>query len=237
MKAMIIPIAIGLLAGLGGGSGYAYMQASAKFAVDSARLAEQAKAKADSAAHDSTAGHEGGEHAPAADSVAATDAVPMTPADSLRALDAARKGESHGGASSDHAPGKGTAAAPAPARHDPEAKPAAGGHDAPTTKLSDVKVPNATPPAPKGASASTASAAATVKDARDQALQTALPEARLAKIFGAMAAKDAAKVLDQMTDGDIRAILAMMNDRQAAAILSALPAARAAAITKGAVKP
>lgn len=34
MKAMLIPIAIGLLAGLGGGSGYAYMKAAATFAAD-----------------------------------------------------------------------------------------------------------------------------------------------------------------------------------------------------------
>lgn len=239
MKAMIIPIAIGLLAGLGGGSGYAYMKASAKFAVDSARLAEKAKAKADSSAHDST-GHADSTAHEATDSTALAEQVPMTPADSIRALEAARQ---HGEAPAAGAHTAAASHAPTPAAnsHDtPKAEPkadpksAAASHDVPT-KLSDVKGPNATPPA--GKPASTTTAAQQVKDARDQALQTALPEARLAKIFGAMAAKDAAKVLDQMTDGDIRAILSQMNDRQAASILSALPAARAAAITKGAVKP
>lgn len=222
MKAMIIPIAIGLLAGLGGGSGYAYMKASAKFVADSTRIAETAKAKADSAAHDSTGHTTDADSAYATDSASLAEQVPMTPADSLRALEAART------SGADHAPAAHAAESHAPA-----------GKAAPATKPSEVKAPSATATAPaaKPAAPNTSEAAATVKAARDQALQTALPEARLAKIFGAMAPKDAAKVLDQMTDGDIRAILAMMSDRQAAAILSTLPAARAASITKGAVKP
>ncbi len=220
MKAMIIPIAIGLLAGLGGGSGYAYMKAAAKYTADSTRMADSVKTHADSAAHDST-GQDSAEHGAAAadsgsghgaDSASLAEQVPMTPADSLRAVVAARKsGAAHAGES--HAPSKA-----ADASHAPE-----------------PKAPGEAKPAPKPAPGASG-AANLVKDARDQALQTALPEARLAKIFGAMPTKDAAKVLDQMTDGDVRAILAMMGDRQAAAILAAFPPARAAAITKGAAK-
>jgi hypothetical protein len=219
MKAMLIPIAIGLLAGLGGGSGYAYMKASATFVADSTRRAAMAEAKADSAAHDSVG------HAASGDSASLAEQALMTPADSLRALEAARQSGTVHAPAVHGAPEKGPAAvarAAAEASHAaPEAKPA------PVTK----PAPDAKPVA------STANAAASAKAARDQALQTTLPEARLAKIFGAMTPKDAAKVLEQMTDGDIRAILAMMSDRQAAAILSTLPAARSAAITKGVVKP
>jgi flagellar motility protein MotE (MotC chaperone) len=76
-------------------------------------------------------------------------------------------------------------------------------------------------------------AAEVVKSATREAMATPLPEARLAKIFAAMKAKEAAKVLDQMNDTDVRLILGMMSDKQAAAILAALPAPRAAAVTKG----
>jgi hypothetical protein len=222
MKQLIIPIVIGLLAGLGGGTGYSYMRTAAKYVADSTHLADSLKANppADSAAAD-------GEHgAPAAHDSTATDstghgmdlpgnheaAAPMTPADSIRALDAAR----HDAApAADHA---------APAK--PAAKPAA----KPEAKA-EAK-PAAAPPAvnPK---ANTTAAAATVKDASNSGMQTALPEQRLAKIFSAMAAKDAAKVLEQMTDSDVRSILGMMSDRQAAAILSTFSASRAAAISRG----
>ncbi len=222
MKQLIIPIVIGLLAGLGGGTGYSYMRTAAKYVADSTHLADSLKANppADSAAAE-------GEHgAPAAHDSTATDstghgmdlpgnheaAAPMTPADSIRALDAAR----HDAApAADHA---------APAK--PAAKPAA----KPEAKA-EAK-PAAAPPAvnPK---ANTTAAAATVKDASNSGMQTALPEQRLAKIFSAMAAKDAAKVLEQMTDTDVRSILGMMSDRQAAAILSTFSASRAAAISRG----
>jgi hypothetical protein len=223
MKPLIIPIAIGLLAGLGGGSGYAYMKASQQHAVDVAR-ADSIKAHADSthadSAHADSAHADGASHDTPADSTAADStghaaALPMTPADSIRALEEARKAVKGGG-------------------HDAEPV---------TTKLADVK-PAETKAAAKGdakgdakpAGASTTTTAVAVKDARDAALQTSLPEQRLAKIFGAMSPKDAAKVLDQMSDSDVRAILALMGDRQAASILSAFPASRAASITRGAIK-
>ena len=239
MKQLIIPIAIGLLAGLGGGTGYSYMKTSAKYTADSTHLADSLKAHppadathADSTHADST--HADSTHAdpthadPTHGGAAAHDslpagraargmdapgsheaAAPATPADSLRALAAARRDL------------KAAPAKPAPATA-PDA------HVAPSLKAQTPSVTDA--------KASAESAATIVKNARDAAMQTALPEQRLAKIFAAMAAKDAAKVLDQMTDGDVRMVLGMMNDRQAAAILTSMSAARAAAIAKGGSK-
>lgn len=229
MKQLIIPIAIGLLAGLGGGTGYSYMKTSAKYTADSTHMADSLKAHppADSTHADSTHGeasHGESAHGDAAahDSVPSDGAAhgmdepgaheaapPMTPADSIRLLEAARR----------DLKAVSTKAAP------PAAAPAHDAHATPSLKTQTQSAPDA--------KESAASAAAVVKGARDAAMQTALPEQRLAKIFSAMAAKDAAKVLDQMTDGDVRTILSMMNDRQAAAILTSMSATRAAAISKG----
>jgi hypothetical protein len=202
MKALIIPIAVGLLAGLGGGSGYAYMKASQEHAVAVAK-ADSLKQHADSTHADSAkaSGEHGGTAHAAADSSAAHDsaatashepALPMTPADSLRAIEAARHGAS-----------KSTAK-----------------HDEPiTTKLADVKpqgdtkVLPATPGAAAVAASPTTAAATAVKGARDAAMQISLPEQRLAKIFSAMSPKDAAKVLGQMPDADVRSVLSLMGDR------------------------
>ncbi len=247
MKPLIIPIAIGLLAGLGGGTGYAYMKASQA----SAHAPADSTAQHDSTAHDSTAAE--GEHAPAdstatADSAATAEELPLTPADSLRALELARAMIRSG-----------------------KADPAAAQHEPVTTRLADVKPseptksatnadpktehkvepsavpvkatakvePKADPKVdpkvdPKAeAKGPTASAAAVVKDARDAAMHTPLPEQRLAKIFGAMAPKDAAKVMEQMSDNDVRAILGFMGDKQAGALLALMSPARVANITRG----
>ena len=67
MKPMIIPIAIGLLAGLGGGSGYAYMKASAKYVKDSTHVADSLKAHPPADSTES-AEHADSSHAPAVDS-------------------------------------------------------------------------------------------------------------------------------------------------------------------------
>ncbi len=224
MKQLIIPIAIGLLAGLGGGTGYSYMKTSAKYTADSTHLADSLKAHppADSTHADSThadSTHADSTHADSTHGGAAARgmdapgsheaAAPATPADSIRALVAARRDL------------KAVPAKPAPATA-PDA------HVAPSLKAQTPSVTDA--------KASAESAATIVKNARDAAMQTALPEQRLAKIFAAMAAKDAAKVLDQMTDGDVRMVLGMMNNRQAAAILTSMSAARAAAIAKGGSK-
>jgi len=230
MKQLIIPIVIGLLAGLGGGTGYSYMKTSAKYTADSTHLADSLKAHppADSTHADSTHGdaaHGEASHDDAAahDSVPAESAAhgmdspgsheaapPMTPADSIRSLEAARRDL------------KAVSAKPVAAK----------AVDAPSLKSqTQTQTQTAT-----DAKSNATSGASVVKDARDAALNTALPEQRLAKIFSAMAAKDAAKVLDQMTDGDVRTILGMMNDRQATAILTSMTAARAATITKGGSK-
>lgn len=269
MKQLLIPIVVGLLAGLGGGSGYAYMRASAKFAADSAHLADSLKIHpaADSSKVGSEHANAGHDEQATGDSAAAlahgapaghdstVDDVTLTPADSIRALEAARAalrkergvaapaGKTAATAGKTAGATTGHSAAPNAA---PSATPTASGTlKAATAGKGDAKPVDAhgtaspasattsAPSVPSG----TASAAALVKSARDAALNTPIPEQRLAKIFSAMSAKDAAKVLDQMTDADIRGILASMNDRQAAAILTALPAGRAAAITKTGNKP
>lgn len=233
MKRLIIPIVVALLAGIGGGSGYAYMHTSPIVAADSAAH--------DSTAHDSTAAKGAHDSAGAAkdaaivdsmhaaDSAASTDttshaeAVPMTPADSIRALQTARttlKAEGKPAAHGEAPVGASRALIP-PGAKPVDVKPAAKTAEA---KAADAKALPAT---------STQQAAELVRSARNEALNTALPEQRLAKIFGAMQAKDAAKVLEQMTDSDIRAILGLMGDRQAAAIIATFPAQRAATIARG----
>lgn len=246
MKQLIIPIAIGLLAGLGGGTGYSYMKTSAKYTADSTHLADSLKAHpaAESTHADSTPSDVSHGAVAANDSVPADNAshgmdapgsheaaAPMTPADSIRALEAARRDlkskpaaskplDAHATTTAAHAT---TTAAPAKTPAPAPAVPAGTSLKSQTQNATDAK-------------SSATAAANVVKSARDAAMQTALPEQRLAKIFAAMAAKDAAKVLDQMTDGDVRMILGMMNDRQAAAILTSMSAARAAAISKGGTK-
>ncbi len=223
MKQLILPIVIGLLAGLGGGSGYAYMKASAKFVADSTKYAE--KAAADSAARDSVVKDSLARLAPPAPH---DDALtnPLTPADSIRARLAAREALQGAGAPQ---------VTPSTAKHGDATKPpVAGGHDehapAPAAKGAAPA-----PAAPKAAP-TTPETVVAVQGAREEALLDPIPEQRLAKIFAAMPAKEAAKVLDQMSDKDVRAILGMMNDRQAAAILPLLPPGRAATITRGAAK-
>ncbi len=91
MKQLIIPIVIAILAGVGGGSGFAYMRASKAFAADSSQHADSVKANPPKkeAEHDSTAANT------AHDSISVASApIPtheeVTPADSIRALVAAR---------------------------------------------------------------------------------------------------------------------------------------------------
>lgn len=231
MKQLILPIAIGLLAGLGGGSGYAYMKASSQFVADSTRFAE--KAAADSAARDSVVRDSLARLAPApahADSAGAL----LTPADSIRALLAAREALHDAGAPRPAAPTTKEAEAVRP--------PAAGGHGddhaAPSAAAKGAPAPggHAAPAAKPTLANSIPETVAAVQGAREEALQAPLPEQRLAKIFAAMPPKDAAKVLDQMSDKDVRSILGMMSDRQAASILTLLPPARAASVTRGAPK-
>ena len=239
MKQLIIPAVIAILAGVGGGSGYAYMRASKQFVVDSTHRADSLKTHPpkDSTQHGgAAAAHEGAPHDSAATAAATPTTIPepLTPADSIRALEAARtslREETKGltdakpvaGAAPQHAP------APAPA---PTSKAA----EAPTTRAvaptGGKTAKTTTAAAANTSAANTQAVASALTEAKRDAMQTALPEARLAKIFGAMKAKEAAKVLDQMNDADVRAILTMMSDKQAGAILSSLPPARAAAVSK-----
>lgn len=59
---------------------------------------------------------------------------------------------------------------------------------------------------------------------------------KLAKVFGAMQAKDAARVLQQMDDGDVQAILASLSNKQQAAILETFPTQRAATIMRATLR-
>jgi hypothetical protein len=240
MKLPIIPIVVALLAGIGGGTGYAFMSSAPAEAVAAhADSAHADSAHADSAHGEGThgagakdAGEPAGVHGdsvtgavsdsmhqalhPAnlpAGAASQEPSLPLTPADSIRAELAARAGiksESKAGRSA--AGVKSPAAAPATgtASHDAPANVSTGSGTKALAAMS-ARMPTIAPPA-------------------------ALPEQRLAKIFGAMQAKDAGKVLEQMTDSDIRTVLGMMSDRQAAAILSTLSPPRAAAITKGIVR-
>jgi hypothetical protein len=232
MKKLLIPVIIAVLAGVGGGSGFSYMRASKAYIADSLQRVDSLKAHPP-AAHDSSASAdsahaEGDTHG--ADSVSLEEHLPMTPADSIRALSAARtslRSETAGVPDAkDHAPTdaktKGAADAHAPAH-----APAKGAEPADGTHKSESK---------SEGKSGTAAVAEVVRAARNDAMTTTLPEQRLAKIFSAMSAKDAAKVMEQMPDSDVRAILSLMNDRSAAALLAQFTPARAAAITKGAIR-
>lgn len=230
MKKLLIPVIIAVLAGVGGGSGFSYMRASKAYIADSLQRVDSLKAHPP-AAHDSASADSAHTEADAhgADSVSLEEHLPMTPADSIRALSAARKSlrsetagvpdaKDHAPTDGKATPGKGAADAHAPAKG---AEPADGTHKG--DGKSDGK-------------SGTAAVAEVVRAARNEAMTTTLPEQRLAKIFSAMSAKDAAKVMEQMPDSDVRSILSLMNDRSAAALLAQFSPARAAAITKGAIR-
>ncbi len=244
IKSLLLPAILAIVVSLAGSAGYSVMKARAAHAVFVVEQDSIALLQADSAAHE-TDGADGASHDDAADGQAdlgepAEGALLLehatTPADSIRALIAEREqrtGAAAADSHSDAAPatlGKSTGASAggskgaskgADASHAAEPS----GHDAKSAdaKSADTAATHAavTPPKP-------------VKSADPVA--DVLPERRLAKIFGAMSARDAAKVLEQMTDSDIRTILSMMGDRQAAAVLTAMPATRAATISRGSAK-
>lgn len=221
LRSILLPVVLALVVGLAGSAGYAVMHARTSHAAHVIVQDSLAKMHADSIAADSVAALE----AAAEDSLRAAqslaDSLGMldefaTPADSIRAVVAQRG--SKGGTTATRAS---DASASSPVT--PSASP----------PLTDAKLLSA-----RADSTSKSGEPATATRPRDvQAAATlpedVLPERRLAKIFGAMSARDAAKVLEQMSDSDVRTILSMMGDRQAAAVLSALPAPRAASITKG----
>ncbi len=205
MKHLLIPVLIAVLAGVGGGSGFAYMRTAKAFVADSIQRADSIRTHPPARVA-AVEAHDGADAAPVDEPVA------MTPADSLRAVEAAR------------AQAPGAAATPAPVASK-SAQPPGSQSPAPTTAAATT-----------AANAGTADVANLVRAARNEAMSTALPEQRLAKIFTAMSPKDAAKVMDQMPDTDVRAILALMSDRSAAAVLTQFQPARAATITKGAAR-
>ncbi len=212
MRQPLIPIAVGLLAGLSAGSGYAYMRLPGKAAISSdIALNHQSADERMDSQPTSSVGTTSDSIRNVVPDTGGTSPVMVAVADTatVRVDNNTRTGRGN---------------TPPP--------PAASGDKAiirkDTADTSDATAEAGISVATIGA----ASAAAVVKSARDAALNTPLPDQRLAKIFSAMSAKDAARVLDQMTDNDIRTILSHMNDRQAAAILASLSASRAAAITR-----
>ncbi len=246
MKKLLLPVLIAVLAGVGGGSGFAYMRASKAFVADSVQRADSLKAHPP-AAYDSSAHGDSASHAERHDSLPVVEPLPPTPADSIRAVEAAR--------ASLHEVTKGlpnatptTAATHAEPAHEVAkgaAKGAAKGEAVTSepakgvpakTEVTKAELTKGTNGETGKPGTSTAAVANRVRDARNDALNTALPQQRLAKIFAAMSAKDAAKVMDQMSEVDAREILSLMNDRSAAAVLAQFTAARAAAITKGATR-
>ncbi len=222
MKKLLIPVIIAVLAGVGGGSGFAYMRVSKAHLADSLQRVDSLKAHppADSASHDGarhdasadTATHDTASTHAESGGTPIEETLPMTPADSIRAIAASRK----------------------PLQAATKGVPDAAAHlPAETVHDTASSAGHASGTKPKG---STSVVADIVREARNEAMTTTLPEQRLAKIFAAMSAKDAAKVMEQMPDADVRSILALMNDRTAAAVLSQFSATRAAAITKGALR-
>jgi hypothetical protein len=220
IKTLVIPAVLALVVGLAGSSGYAVMHARTEHAAQLVTLDSLAKAYTDSVRADSA--HADSLHGDSThvDSLAADSLLAPT-TDSIRALLDAHAGDDHAPAAPS-TPASGATAAPT------TSKDAAAGK---TTILGAGTKPADSASTPKRddlASAATAASRAIAESANET-----IPERRLAKIFGAMSARDAAKVLEQMSDGDVRTILALMADRQAAAVLAALPASRAALITIG----
>ena len=256
LKSILLPAVLALVVSLAGSAGYTVMQARTMHAAWLVTQDSLALAHADSAAHDSTAhdgtapdgGHEAdGAHASdssahGADSTAhgADDhGIPSldhatTPADSIRALIAER--ERSGSKAPTNTQANTGAKAAAPPKATAQAMSASAMPAGPPTAAKDAAKDAAKGPARADSVGGPAVDMTTPKVATGESIADVLPERRLAKIFGAMSARDATKVLEQMSDRDIRTILSMMGDRQAAAVLAAFPAARAAAISKGSAK-
>ncbi len=224
MKKLIVLLTIALVGGVGSGTGFSVVKATRVAKAEAIRASAEAdsiKAVADKHRIDSLNAIADSIRA---DSIAQANSSVLTPAESLRAVADGKPRNSK------RTSGGGVKTSTVPARKDSvESKVNTTSRN---DSSSDTSKSNAQSSAPNQ---SVVSAAAAVRSARNDALNTPLPEQRLAKIFSAMQAKDAAKVLSQMEDRDIRVVLSLMGDRQAAAILTALPPERAAAITRGAL--
>lgn len=225
MVKLIIFGVLGLVVGLGGGAAVSVTKAKKTFAAYEAKKAQHV---ADSLAHAEEGKKGGGEHGEGA-------------AGDSTAHDSTGTGEPVVASAEHETP----AAAPT---HAPEAKPASE-HKAEPKAATE----HASEPAPKGAGTravatveahggATSTKAApprpplpTLRPSVEHAEPASAPP-KVAKIFGAMAAKDAAKVLEQLEDTEVQAILLGLSDKQAAAIMQSLPPARAAAISKLAMR-
>ena len=223
MNKLIVPAVIAVLAGVGGGSGVAYVSAKKAAGIVAVRLAATAKAHA----KDST---DKAEKLQLAADSAASDSLakgPLTPADSIRAmkeLPTTLTEATHGLANAVD-PKHGRVTAPI----------VDAGHSGPVAANEKVDPKKVLAVKPKPVAVAPVSAEP-VQPVPVAAAETPLPEKRIAKIFGAMQSKDAARVLEQMNDSDVRIILSMMPDKQAAAILTTFPPQRAAAISRGEVR-
>ncbi len=129
-------------------------------------------------------------------------------------------------------------------------------HDSSSSKLTASPVPLASTqpaathsesaPAPTHTPATHGGAPAVVPQAVQPPVATAAVQAsasqdttagrKLAKVFGAMQARDAARVLEQMGDGDVRTLLASLSNKQQAAILGTFPTQRAATIMRATLR-
>ncbi|MGI8545809.1 MAG: hypothetical protein ACR2M1_00515 [Gemmatimonadaceae bacterium] len=131
-------------------------------------------------------------------------------------------------------------------------------HDSSSSKLAASPVPLASTqpaathsepvptPVPTHTPATDGGAPAVVTQASQPPVATAAVQAsasqdtiaggKLAKVFGAMQARDAARVLEQMEDGDVRTILASLSNKQQAAILGTFPTQRAATIMRATLR-
>ena len=217
MIRMILFVVVGLLAGLGAGTGIAVLKAKSAFASESAR---RAKIVADSLEEHANADAKKGTgekavHAAPADSATPTEATAPTISEPVTAKPSAQATEVAHRASRKTAPTE--TVTPGAGQAEPNATAAAGGGE---------RVPAASVPAPVHAP---------VTSAASKSEDGAQPK-RISKIFAAMPPKDAAKVLTQMDDADVHLILGALGDKQAAAILQNFPAERAAAISKKAMR-
>lgn len=206
MIRVIVFAVVGLVLGLGGGSGFAVMNAKKAVVASEAR----------SAKHDSTdsadSDKDKGEH---------KDEGEDRPTRDRDGSDRAGESSAQSVAAADPTPTPHTvppnadtvAIAPSVVPHGPSLP----------TKPAASALPK-TGVAATGASADSARAAASPVTGR------------ISKIFGAMSAKEAARVLEQMDDADVQTVLGGLNDRQAAAILAGFPPARAAAISRAAIR-
>lgn len=230
MIRLILFVVVGLLAGLGAGTGVAVLKAKSAFAAQTERrakfvadsIAEHAQKKPEAkpehapdsatAAADSSASSMGttaGEH-PAPSGVAGTDAAAHA--------DGVTKPTEHAKASA-KTPAK-TATDPQPKAATMKAPVAPGGGNAPATAA-------VRPAQPKPATVERAP----VTTAATRTDDVAQPK-RISKIFAAMPPRDAAKVLLQMDDADIQLIMQALGEKQAAAILVNFPPDRAATISR-----